>query len=271
MSNWPVIKQLAEIFGLIMRGIYISVSAFGIENLAICIFLFTLISKLVLLPSTYKRHKYTLLAPKIQPEVQDLLTKYENRLDHPLTKSKLNIDKGFILNKYGVKSSGGCLMILLQLPVLLALYGIVSNIEMHVPELTTLSPDLYQQAFSIFGINIMGSPGFAFTPKYIFPIAASLLQLVEMYQTSVMNKTVNNGKLAGGLSNAFAMMMTFYFTATLPIICGIYWISKSIVDIFFTFVLQSYIQSKNLDDFRIKSIKRKNKDRIKRGLEPLPI
>ena len=271
MSEWPIIKQLAEIFGLIMRGLFILLSAVGIENISLCILLFVLISKLVLLPSTYKKHKFTLLAPKIEPEVKSMVTKYENRLDHPLTKSKLNIDKGYILNKYGVMNSSGCLMTLLQLPVLFALYGIVANIDAHVPELATLSATAYDNAFTLFGMNIMDVPGFEFTPKYIFPILASILQLVETLQMSYASKTVNNGKLAGGISNAFMLMTTFYFTASLPIICGVYWSSRSLVDILITSILQTYIKTKSLDDFKIKTLMKKNKDRTKRGLEPLPV
>lgn len=271
MSEWPIIKQLAEIFGLIMRGLYILTSAIGIENISLCILLFVLISKLVLLPSTYKKNKFTLLAPKIEPEVKEILKKYENRLDHPLTKSKLNIDKGFILNKYGVMSSSGCLMSLIQLPILFALYAIVSNVEKFVPELSNLSPEAYNQAFTLFGMNITETPGFEFTPKYIFPVLAALFQLIETLQMSYASKTVNNGKLAGGISNAFMLMMTFYFTASLPIICGVYWISRSVVDILITFILQTYIKSKDLNAFKIKTLKKQNKNRIKRGLEPFPV
>ena len=88
---------------------------------------------------------------------------------------------------------------------------------------------------------------------------------------SYASKTVNNGKLVGGISNALMLAMTFYFTASLPIICGVYWISRSLADILITFVLQTYIKSKDLAYFQKLALKKKNKNRTKRGLEPLVI
>lgn len=269
MSNWPIIKQLAEIFGLIIRGLFIVLSYVGIENVALCILLFVLISKIIILPSTYHKHKLTLLAPKIEPEVRVKMKKYENKLEHPMASSKLNIDKGIILDKYGVMSSSGCLMTLLQLPVLFALYAVVQDVDVFIPELKALSETAYANAFTLFSVNILDVPGFDIGPKYIFPILAAVLQLIETLQMSYVSKTVNNGKLVGGISNALMLAMTFYFTASLPIICGIYWISRSLVDILVTFVLQTYIKSKDLAYFQRLATKKKNRNRIKRGLEPL--
>ena len=269
MSNWPIIKQLAELFGLIIRGLFVTLSYVGIENIALCILLFVLISKIIILPSTYHKHKLTLLAPKIEPEVREKMKKYEKRLEHPLAKSKLNIDKGFILDKYGVMSNDGCLMTLIQLPILFALYAVVQNIDGFIPELSRLSETAYTNAFTLFSVNILDVPGFDIGPKYLFPILAAVLQLIETLQMSYVSKTVNNGKLVGGISNAMMLAMTFYFTASLPIICGIYWISRSLVDILVTFVLQSYIKSKDLVYFQKLATKKKNKNRVKRNLEPL--
>ena len=47
-------------------------------NIALCILLFVFISKLIILPSTYHRHKLTLLAPKIEPEVKEKIKNFAN-------------------------------------------------------------------------------------------------------------------------------------------------------------------------------------------------
>lgn len=269
MREWPIVKQAVQILGVIMRGLFLALSYIGIENIALCIFLFVIFSKFILLPSTYKKQKFSLLAPKLLPSVEEKIKKYENRLEHPLAKNKLNIDKGYILDKVSVSSSGGCLMTLIQLPVLLALYGIVSEMHIFVPELNQMSEAELANAYSLFMFDIRDVPGFEFSPLFVFPILTAVLQLLETFQSSYMQKTANNGKLAGGISNALILAMMFYFAATLPVVCSLYWIARSIVDIAIIFLLQTYIKSKPLEFFEAQTLKRKNKNRAKRGLAPL--
>lgn len=269
IADWPIVKQIAPLFGLIMRALYNVLALVGIENIAICIILFTFISKFIMIPSTYNKQKFTLLAPRVLPIVNDKIKKFEGRLDHPLVQNKLNIDKGVILNKYSMASSNGCLVALLQLPVLFALYAIVQDMPRFVPELNALSETAFNEAHMFFGMDIRNIPGFEFSPMYIFPILSAGLQLVETVLNSHMNKAVNNGKMVGGISNALMLGMTFYFAASFPIICSLYWIARSLVDITITFILQTYIKSKPLEFFAERTLARKNKDRAKRGLEPL--
>jgi YidC/Oxa1 family membrane protein insertase len=268
-ADWPIIREIAIVFGYIMRGIFILLSEFNIYSIPLCIIAFTFISKMLILPSTYKNHKFTILAPKLVEKSQIIQKKYEKKLDHPLTKNKINVDRGYMLTRYGVDSKTSLTQTLLQLPVLFALYAIVQNMERFVPELSTIGTEQLAQAQTIFGMSINEIPGFSFTPLLLFPILTAVLQLVEMFQTSHMSKTVNGGKLAGGISNAIMMGMMFWFAAELPIVCSIYWIANSIVNIFITFIIQSYVKGKDLAYFENQRLKKDNENRIKRGLEPL--
>ena len=148
-------------------------------------------------------------------------------------------------------------------------YAIVQDMPRFVPELNALSETAFNEAHMFFGMDIRNIPGFEFSPMYIFPILSAGLQLVETVLNSHMNKAVNNGKMVGGISNALMLGMTFYFAASFPIICSLYWIARSLVDITITFILQTYIKSKPLEFFAERTLVRKNKDRAKRGLEPL--
>lgn len=269
-ADWPIVREVAIIFGYIMRGIFLLFAEFNIYSIPLCIITFVFLSKMLILPSTYKNHKFTVLAPKLVEKSQVIQNKYDKKLDHPLTKNKINVDRGYMLTRYGVDSKTSLTQTLLQLPVLFALYAIVQNMERFVPELSALGAEQLSQAQTLFGMSINEIPGFSITPLLLFPILTAVLQLVEMFQMSHMSRTVNGGKLAGGISNALMMGMMFWFAAELPIVCSIYWIANSIVNIFITFIIQSYVKTKDLAFFEKQKLKKDNRNRVKRGLEPLP-
>ena len=268
-ADWPIVREVAIIFGYIMRGIYLLLSSLGVYSIPLCIITFVVTSKFLILPSTYKKQKFAVIAPKLVEQNATILEKFKNKLEHPLVKNKLNVDKGYLLTRYGVQSSTSLAMTFLQLPVLFALYAIVQNMPRFVPELNALTPEQLEAASTFFGISINQVPGFSFTPALIFPILTAVLQLVEMLQMSMLNKTVNNGKLAGGVSNALMLGMMFYFSAELPVVCSIYWITRSVTDIIIVFIIQSYVKSKDISFFENQKLKKDNKKRVKRGLQPL--
>ena len=101
-ADWPIVREVAIIFGYIMRGIFLFFSEFEIYSIPLCIATFIFLSKVIILPSTYQKHKFTVLAPKLVEKTQVLQEKYNKKLDHPLTKNKLNVDKGYMLTRYGV-------------------------------------------------------------------------------------------------------------------------------------------------------------------------
>lgn len=270
-ADWPIVREVAIVFGYIMRGIFLLLSTFDIYSIPLCIIVFVVVSKLLILPSTYRKQKFSVLAPKLVEKTQAIHKKYEKKLEHPLTQNKLNIDKGFMLTKIGVFNSSNLAMTFLQLPVLLALYAIVQNMTRFVPELATLTETQLHSANTLFGMSINEAPGFNLTPMLLFPVITAVLQLVEMYQASSMNRTVNNGKLVGGVSNALMIGMMFYFSAQLPIVCSIYWIVGAMVNIVIIFFIQRYVKSKDLNYFQNQQLKKINKSRKKRGLEPLTV
>ena len=56
-SSTPIIGQLATVMGWIMDGIYRLLNIFGIQNIGICIILFTIIIYTLMIPLTIKQQK----------------------------------------------------------------------------------------------------------------------------------------------------------------------------------------------------------------------
>lgn len=88
----------------------------------LAIILVTLIIKIVLLPLNIKSIRSSIRMTKIQPEVKKLQDKYKNDPQRAQQEMmKLYKDKG-------VSPFGGCLPLLIQWPILLALYYVFNNI-----------------------------------------------------------------------------------------------------------------------------------------------
>ena len=69
------------LLGKILDLIYEGLAAVGINNLALCIIIFTLVVKLILLPLTLKQQRGSKINQYIQPELQKIQKKYKNKTD----------------------------------------------------------------------------------------------------------------------------------------------------------------------------------------------
>ena len=56
-------------------------SGIGIENIGLCIILFTIVIYLLMMPLTIKQQKFSKLQSKMSPEIQAIQAKYKNKKD----------------------------------------------------------------------------------------------------------------------------------------------------------------------------------------------
>ena len=82
-----LIGDVAKLLGYILSGIFKFLDMFGIENIGLCIILFTFFVKLVMFPLTLKQQKFSKLSSIMQPELQAIQNKYKDKKDlaHHLT------------------------------------------------------------------------------------------------------------------------------------------------------------------------------------------
>ena len=129
----PIIKWLAWVLGLIMNLLFQFTSLFGIENIGICIILFTIITNLILLPLTIKQQKSSKLMSYIQPEIKAIQTKYQGKTDQQ-SQMRMQAETQAVYDKYGTSMFGGCGTLIIQLPILLMLYQVIYHIPGYVPQ-----------------------------------------------------------------------------------------------------------------------------------------
>jgi YidC/Oxa1 family membrane protein insertase len=84
----------------------------------IIILILTLLLKLVLAPFTYKSYLSSAKMKVLKPEMEELNKKFEGK-DDPMAKQKATME---LYSKAGVNPMGGCLPMLLQMPILIAMF-----------------------------------------------------------------------------------------------------------------------------------------------------
>ena len=122
-----ILGPFAQIMGWIMEGLFRFTSTFGIMNIGLCIILFTIVMKLLMLPLTLKQQKSSKLMSVMQPELQAIQKKYKGKNDND-SMMRMNVETKAVYEKYGTSMTGGCLPLLIQLPIMFALYRVMYNI-----------------------------------------------------------------------------------------------------------------------------------------------
>lgn len=106
-------------------------NVFGIQNIGISIILFTLIIYLLMMPLTVKQQKFSKMSAKMNPELQAIQKKYQNKTDNE-SRMAMNEEMQTVYAKYGVSPTGSCVQLLIQMPILFALYRVIMNVPAYV-------------------------------------------------------------------------------------------------------------------------------------------
>ncbi len=169
-------------------------------NFGMSIVFLTIVVRLLLYPLTLKSTKSMAQVQKLQPLVQDLKDRHR---DDP---QKFNEEVLKLYQKHNVNPLGGCLPMLLQLPILIALYNTI-NIAVELRKM----PFLWMADLS------------KADPYLILPIAIAALMY---YQQGTSNMDPQQQQMM-----AFMPMFMFVVTWSLPAGLLVYWFTSSIIGI----------------------------------------
>jgi len=129
-SNTFIIGPIAKFFGLIMNLFFVQ----GVTNLGWCIILFTLIVYIAQLPLTIKQQKFSKMSAIMNPEITKIQKKYKGKRDEE-SMMLMQAETKEVYAKYGTSPTGGCLPVLIQFPILYAMYRVIYNIPAYVPSI----------------------------------------------------------------------------------------------------------------------------------------
>lgn len=181
-NTTPVIGQVAWILGKIMNGIFYVINLIGIPNIGLAIILFTIVVNLLMMPLTIKQQKFAKLQAKMSPELQAIEAKYKGRSDQDAMMAK-NQEIQMVYAKYGVSATGSCVQLLIQMPILFALYQVIQRMPAYVTQIGNTFKVLAEKIISVDGGGFLQESG-----------VETITRTVGMY-----GKSMTDGNLANGI------------------------------------------------------------------------
>ena len=196
-GDWPIIHQIAWLLGKLMNGIYnIMDGVFGVQNIGVCIIIFTIIIYTLMIPLTVKQQKCSKMSAVMNPEIQKIQKKYANKKDQA-SMLKQQEELQIVYEKYGVSLTGGCLPMLIQMPILFALYPVIQNIPKYVDGVKAAYMPVVDQIMQVDGfqkiMETIGSakPVLMSATAYDYSKADTLVQVLYKFQDSTWNTLVD--------------------------------------------------------------------------------
>ena len=171
-----------------------------VGNFGVSIIVVTILIKIALLPLTLKQDKSMKEMKKIQPELEKLKEKYAN------DKQMLNIKTMELYKEHKVNPLGGCLPLLLQLPILFALFGVLRS-------------GIIPADSSFLWLKLTDKD-----PYYILPI---LNGAVSFFQQKLMGSADSNPQMKN-MMYIFPVMM-IYISYRMPSGLQLYWLTSSLI------------------------------------------
>ena len=170
-----------------------------IPNWGIEIIVFTLIIKILLHPLTHKSFVSMKKMQKLAPKLEEIKRRYGN------DPQKLQEETMKLYKEEGINPASGCLPMLLQIPIFIALYELFLNaVEL--------------KGASFLWIKDLSQPD----PTYALPILMGLSMIVQQYLTPTTNKQQQY------IFYAMALFFTFLF-ASFPAGLVLYWLTNNLI------------------------------------------
>lgn len=129
-----ILGPIAKLLGMLMDWIYSGISDITggrVESVVLSIVIITIIIYMCLLPLTIKQQKFSKLSQKMQPEMQAIQAKYKNKKDQA-SMMAMQEETQLLYQKYGISPMGSCVQMLIQMPILFALYRVFYNIPAYL-------------------------------------------------------------------------------------------------------------------------------------------
>ena len=202
---------IVEWMTYLLNILYNLSASVGFPNYGVAIILLTIIIKTLIYPLTYKQMASMRKTIELQPKIKALQAKYKN------DKEKTNTAVMELYKEHQVNPMGGCLPILVQLPIFWALYSTLLKFEYGT------NP----AAYSFLYFDLTKIYGFALSYHLILPIFAAAT-------TYLQTKVTNPNATADPTQKTMLYIMPVFFayiSATVPAGLALYWVTMNVVSI----------------------------------------
>ena len=182
-----ILGPVAKLLGWIMSAIFnIMDSLFGVQNIGLSIILFTIVVYTFMLPLTYKQQKFSKMSVKMNPELKAVQKKYAGKKDQA-SMMAMNDETKAVYAKYGVSPSGSCVQLLIQMPILFALYRVIYNVPAYISSVKEAFMPLVNKLLTMDGaveyMTEVGT-GLGISKKLDFTAANTFVDVLNKFQSA---------------------------------------------------------------------------------------
>ncbi len=263
-----MIDFIAEILGALIRFIYFLVG----ESYGLSIIIFTILTKLLMFPVTYKQEKSMHEMSKVAPLEKEIREKYKG------DKDKMAEELTKMYSEHKINPAGGCLSLLIQLPLIFAIFAIVKQPLTYIMQVPTEQLQQYTQEYlkketvtdkevrayeieiadekdlinmDFIGLDFGSKPSDVFAKEkekranpliLIVPLMSLLLSIV---QNKINQKNSNMTEEQLEQQKGMTTMMPFlsaYISYIMPLALGIYWLIGSVLQMLTHIVIKQMLK-----------------------------
>ena len=210
-----VIGWIAKPLGYFLGWLYDIVGSYGIA-----IVIFTIVVKICLYPLYAKQMKSTVGMSKLQPKMKALQSKYAN------DKEMLNAKMAELYREEGINPAGGCLPMLIQMPIIFGLFALLRNRLAYMGSSEQMIFAIHE---SFLWMTDLSQPD-----KWILPILAGIATFFafSMQQSQQQNMPGGQGGMMKSMKYIFPVMIVM-LGRTFPAGLTIYWALGQVIQIFY--------------------------------------
>jgi len=208
---------ITEILYAGLKGIYSAVPNWGWS-----IVLLTMIIKILFFPLTYQSTKSMSKMQDLQPKIKALRNKYKKAKQDPEQRRKLNEETMRLYKQHGVNPAGGCLPMLIQLPIFWGFFQLlrVALEFRHSPWILWIG-DLSVK-----------------DPYYVIPVLMGVTQFISQKMTPTSGDTTQQRMML-----IMPVIMTIFFIS-FPSGLVLYWLTNNVLQIGQQYIMNRFMHKK---------------------------
>lgn len=233
-SNF-IIRYIARLLGWLIEFFYNSMAGMGIENVALSIILLTVFVRLLLFPFNLQQTRSTKIQQFLKPEFEKISKKYRGKKDQD-SMMKQQTETRALQKEYNIKMSTGCLTMIIQFPIIIALYRVIMNVGAGKEFLS----DVPENAYKLFaGITLNDVPKDLWRENFwvlLVPVLSFVFQLLSMIVTPNQDNGGGDPQVeaqAKAMKRSMYIMPIFslFICISLPVAVGLYWTTSSALSV----------------------------------------
>lgn len=267
-----MINFLAGIFGALIRFIYDIVG----QNYGLSIIIFTILTKVLLFPMTYKQSKTMDEMNKLAPLEKEIREKYKGN------KEKMSEELMKVYEKHKINPMGGCLPLLIQIPIIFAMFYIVRQPLTYIVQVPAEKLQDYTQEYlgkeevseneikaneiqiankydlidmNLLGINFGDVPSNVFSKNaeekasyfsLIVPILSLVFSIFQTKQSQKNTKMTDEQMEQQKTMNLMMPILSAYISYIMPLALGIYWLLGNVLQIITQWIVNMILKNKKV-------------------------